>query len=65
MNVLERLLILITILFLSCIESTYLKSQKSISEDEFKLTIEPPVAKIFPDTLQIHGVELIDYIVMF
>lgn len=60
MNVLERLFILITILFLSCTESIYLKTQKSISEDEFKLTIEPPVAKIIPDTLQIHGVELID-----
>ena len=60
MNVLKRLFILIIILFLSCADTTHLKSQKSISENELKFTIEPPIAKIIPDTLQIHGVELID-----
>ena len=55
-----RLFILITIFFISCAESTHLKSKQSISENEFKLMIEPPIANIIPDTLKIHGVELID-----
>ena len=59
-NILFEVFTFSIIFILSCAESNHFKSQKFISEDEFKLTTEPPIAKIIQDTLQIHGEELID-----